>query len=458
MKLTVIGAGPGGYETALYAAKRGLDVTLVEKAQLGGTCLNRGCIPTKALLAVSDTVKTIGDAKNYGITVPEGVTADFNAAFARKDTVVKALITGVNYLMNAAKVRVLSGTGTIKDAQHVEVALNDGGSETVETDRIIIATGSEPSVPASFGYDGERIITSNEILALDAQPKSLIIIGGGVIGCELAQFFARMGTKVTILEMMPHILPNEDRDTVRVLERSFRKDGIKAFCGKGVEKLEKGDDGVTVTLADGSAYTAEKVLVSTGRRPATRNIGLENIGVETDRRGFIAVDGHMQTSAQGVYAIGDVVPTPQLAHVAAYEGFAAVDHICGESREADYRAVPGCVYTSPEVATVGLTETAAEAKGIAVKVGRYDFMGLGKAKASGHIDGFVKVLADENDVIVGGTIVGAHATELLQTITMAVQFRLTAEQVGHTIFPHPTMGEAIMEAVHDIHHVSVHKP
>ncbi len=458
MKLTVIGAGPGGYETALYAAKRGLDVTIVEKDALGGTCLNRGCIPTKALLAVSDTVKTIRDAASYGITVPEGVMADFEAAFARKDSVVKALNSGVEYLLSAAKVRVLRGTGTIADAHHVKVALSDGGSETVETDKIIIATGSEPSVPASFGYDGERIITSNEILALNTRPASLIIIGGGVIGCELAQFFARMGTQVTILEMMPHILPNEDRDTVRALEKSFRKDGIKVFCGKGVEKLEPVDGGVTVTLSDGNAYTAEKVLVSTGRRPATRNIGLENIGVETDRRGFIPVDGYMHTCAEDVYAIGDVVPTQQLAHVAAYEGFVAVDHICGDLREADYRAVPGCVYTNPEVATVGLTETAAEAKGIPVKVGRYDFMGLGKAKASGHTEGFVKVLADQNDVIVGGTVVGAHATELLQTITLAVQFQLTAEQVGHTIFPHPTMGEAIMEAVHDIHHLSVHKP
>ena len=457
MKVTVIGAGPGGYEAALYAAKRGLDVTLVEKGKLGGTCLNRGCIPTKALLAVSDNLTAIREAGSFGTTVPEGVTPDFTAAFARKDQVVTALNTGVGYLMGANNVRVLEGKGVIKDAHHVEVALNDGGSETVETDKIIIATGSEPAAPAAFGYDGEKIITSDELLSLEKQPASLIIIGGGVIGCEIAQFMARMGTAVTILEMMPHILPNEDPDTIRPLEKQFRKDKIKVSCGKGVEKVEKTSDGVKVTLADGSEYEAELCLVSIGRRPVSRGIGLEEAGVEANERGYIAINEYMQTSVPDIYAIGDVVPTIQLAHVASYEAFVAVDHICGEPRATDFRAVPRCIYTSPEVAGVGITETEAEAKGIHLNVGRFDMMALGKAKAAGHTEGFVKILTDDDDVIVGGTVVGSHATELLEAITLAVHFKLTAKQLGESIFPHPTLGEAILEAVHDVHHLSVHK-
>ncbi|MCR4711806.1 MAG: dihydrolipoyl dehydrogenase [Clostridia bacterium] len=457
MRVTVIGAGPGGYETALYAAKRGFEVTLIEKAELGGTCLNRGCIPTKALLAVSDNLNAIREAEKFGIAVPEGTRPDFAAAFARKDQVVASLTSGIGYLMGANKVRVVSGTGVIRDAHHVEVSLNEGGTEIVETDKLIIATGSSPVTPPMFGYDGVQVITSDELLSLTEQPESLIIIGGGVIGCEIAQFMARMGTKVTVLEMMPHILPLEDRETVKPLEKAFRKDKIKVSCGKGVEKVEKKPEEVEVTLADGTIHTAKLVLLCIGRRPVTRGIGLENVNVEMTERGFIKIDEYCQTSVADIYAIGDVVPTTQLAHVAAYEGFVAVDHIAGEARQADYRAVPRCIYTDPEVAGVGLTEAEAEAKGIALKSGRFDLIALGKAKASGHTDGFVKLLVDENDVIVGGTVVGARATDMLGAVTMAVQYRITAKQLGETIFPHPTMSEAIMEAAHDVHGKSVHK-
>ncbi len=457
MKLTVIGAGPGGYEAALYAAKRGVEVTLVEKGKLGGTCLNRGCIPTKALLAVSDNLAAIREAGNFGITVPEGTVADFHAAYSRKDQVVAALNGGVQYLMNANNVRVVEGVGRIADSKHVEVALNEGGTEIIESDKIIIATGSAPSAPKAFGYDGEKVITSDEVLSMEEQPGSIIIIGGGVIGCEIAQFMARMGTEVTVLEMMPHILPNEDKDTIRPLEKQFRKDKIKVACGKGVEKVEKGPDDVTVTLSDGSEFTAELVLVSIGRRPVTQDLGLENTGVELNERGYIKINEFTQTADPDIYAIGDVVPTIQLAHVASYEAFVAVDHMLGEPRKTDFRAVPRCIYTSPEVAGVGITESEAAEKGLEISVGRFDMMALGKAKASGHTDGFAKIITDENDVIIGGTVVGSHATELLEAITLAVQFGITAKQLGESIFPHPTMGEAILEAAHDVHKVSVHK-
>lgn len=458
MKVTVIGAGPGGYEAALYAAKRGCEVTLIEKDSLGGTCLNRGCIPTKALLAVSDNLTEIREAGKFGIRVPEGVTADFDAAFSRKNDVVKGLVNGIGYLMQANNVKVINGFGTVRDLTHVEVAHKDGGTETVETDRIILATGSVPSIPPPFRCDGEKIITSDELLCLEKQPESLIIIGGGVIGCEIAQFFSRMGTRVTVVEMLPHILPNEDKDVVRPLERRFKKEGIAVLCGKGVQKLAVAGNGVSVELADGGVLESSVALVSVGRRPATAGIGLENVGIETDRRGYIPVDSHLRTAAEGVYAIGDIVATPQLAHVASYEAFVAVDHIVGDARDAAYHSVPRCVYTSPEIAGVGLTETEAAAKGVAVKVGRYDFQGLGKAKAAAATEGFVKVLVDENDMIVGGAVVGSHATELLEALTLATHLGLTAQQVGRSIFPHPTMGEAILEALHDVHRMSVHKP
>jgi len=457
MKVTVIGAGPGGYEAALYAAKRGLEVTLIEKDELGGTCLNRGCIPTKALLAVSDHLAEIREAEQFGISVPEGTAVDFSMAFERKDKVVESLTGGIGYLMQSNGVKVIKGFGRIKDSRHVEVSLEDGETVTEETDRIIIATGSVPSVPPIFSCDGEKIITSDEILSLKEQPESIIIIGGGVIGCEIAQFFARLGTKITIIEMMPHILPNEDKDVIRPLEKQFRKEGIRVLCGKGVEKLEVTENGVTASVNDGSTIEGSIALVCVGRRPATRDTGLENAGIATDRRGFIAVDGHMETDVHGIYAIGDIVASPQLAHVASYEAFIAVDHIMGEDRKADYHAVPLCVYTSPEIAGVGITETEAAEKGITVRVGRYDFMGLGKAKASGKTEGFVKIIAGEDDVILGGAIAGAHGTELLEVITLAAHLHLTASQVGHTIFPHPTMEEAVMEALHDIHGMSVHK-
>ena len=457
MKVTVIGAGPGGYEAALYAAKHGLEVTLIEKDELGGTCLNRGCIPAKALLAVSDHLAEIREADQFGITVPEGTSFDFPSIFERKDKVVSTLTGGIGYLMQANNVKVLNGYGTIKDRKHVEVTLNNGEKVVEETDKIIIATGSVPSVPPIFTCDGKKIITSDEILSLKDQPESIIIIGGGVIGCEIAQFFARLGTKITIIEMMPHILPNEDKDVIRPLEKQFRKDGIKVLCNKGVEKLEVTENGVTASINDGSTIEGSIALVCVGRKPATRNIGLENIGLETDRRGIIPVDSHMETPVPGIYAIGDVVASAQLAHVASYEAFVAVDNIIGETREAEYHAIPRCVYTTPEIAGVGLTETEAAEKGISVKTGRYDLMGLGKAKASGKTEGFVKVLVGEDDIILGDAIAGAHGTELLEAITLSVHLRLSAKQVGNTIFPHPTMGEAIMEALHDVHGLSVHK-
>ena len=457
MKIVVIGAGPGGYETAIYAAKRGHEVTLIEKDALGGTCLNRGCIPTKALLAVSDNLETARKLKGYGIQQKEEPIPSFVGAYERKNKIVNGLVAGVEYLTNSNQITLLRGTGKLIDAHTVAVDGDEGDHHTVHADRIILATGSKPAVPAVFPYDGDRIMTSDEALFMDQQPKSILIIGGGVIGCEMGQFFNRMGVEVSMVEMQPHLLPLEDADVSRQIEKRFKKDKIKLHCGRGVSDLQIGEDGVIATLDDGREICTEKVLISIGRSPNTQELGLEEIGIQLDNRQYIVVDECMRTSIPSIYAIGDIVKTPQLAHVASKEGFAAVNDICGEYTPVNYHAVPRCVYTEPEVASVGFTEKEAKEKRINYKMGNFPFMALGKAKAAGKTEGFVKVVTDENDVIIGGAIVGAHATELLQTLTLATHKQFTASELGQIIFPHPTMGEAIKEALHDVHNMSVHK-
>lgn len=457
MKITVIGAGPGGYEAAIYAAKKGAQVTLIEKGKVGGTCLNMGCIPTKALLASGDALYEVEKAKDFGI-LTEGVPApDQQAIIARKDKVVSALVKGVEQLLDANGVALLRGTARIQGPGRVTVQ-TETGPENVDADAIILATGSVPAVPGFIPYDGKGVITSDEFLSLDKMPAALVIVGGGVIGCEMGQYAARMGGKVTIVEMLPHLLPQEDEDTAAALERRFRRDKIKVMAGVGIAEVQQTEGGVRAVLADGTALDADMLLVSTGRRPYTEGLGLQEAGIKTDEKGFVPVDGTMQTAVPGIYAIGDIVPTPQLAHVAAKEGFVAVDNILGNKKEMDYRAVPRCVYTAPEVAAVGSTEMELTAQGRAYKAGRFDNIALGKAKAAGKTEGFVKVLTDAQDIVVGAAIVGAHATDMLQLLTTAVQLRLTAAELGGCIFPHPTMSEGVMEALHDLHGESIHKP
>lgn len=457
MDITIIGAGPGGYEAAIYASKLGAQVTLVEQRAVGGTCLNVGCIPTKALLAAKEALDTVKTALSYGIHVEGGCEARLTEIIARKDKVVDGLVKGVEYTLEAAGVKLLRGRGTIAGETTVEVTLPDGGKEVVQTDAIILATGSCPAVPGFIRTDGQRVITSDEILAQTEPPQSLLILGGGVIGCEIGQFLSAMGTQVTILEMEPHLLPHEDQETAKALERQFRKDKIKVLCGKTVTAVETTNGGVAVTLEGDTQLEAAQLLVAVGRRPNTRELGLERVSITPDKRGYIPVDKHMHTGMGKIYAIGDIVATPQLAHVAAKEGFAAVDHILGRVSSMTYHAVPRCVYTQPEVAAVGLTESALQRAGTPYHKGSFSFTANGKAKAAGHTDGFVTVLADDNDILVGACVVGHHATELLQVLTLGVQQKLTATAVGDSIFPHPTMSEAIMEALHDVHGMSVHK-
>ncbi len=458
MKITIIGGGPGGYEAALYAAKKGAEVVVVEKDRVGGTCLNRGCIPTKAFLASYDVLETVKKAEDFGIQTSGSPAVDYPAIVARKNKVVDSLVKGIQFLFKKNNVTLINGFGSLVDKNTVKVTKDDGTEETFSTDYVILATGSVPIAPAVFKYDGKRVITSDEILDFQEPPKSLILVGGGVIGCEIGQFLAAMGTEVTVVEALPRLLATMDEDVSKQLQRQFKKEKIKTVCGDGIAEVNPAEDHVDVTLQSGKTMSADYVLVAVGRAPFTKGAGLENAGVEMAERGRVAVNEYMQTSVENIYAIGDIINTPFLAHVASKEGYAAVDHIMGSPKKVPYHAVPSCVFTTPEIASVGTLEYQLQKEGKEAgkdyRTGTFDFKGLGKAQASGHITGFVKVIADMDDVLIGAEIVGDRAADMLQVLTTAVTLKLTVEQVAESIFPHPTMCEAIMEALHDVHGMS----
>lgn len=455
MKIAVIGGGPGGYVAAIKAAQLGAETILIEQKKLGGTCLNIGCIPTKALLTSTDIYKVVEQSKNYGINISGDISADIDRINKRKVQISGQLVKGIGFLLKKNGVKVIEGYGKLTGKNSIQIIKPNGEVDIIEADKIILATGSNPIVPDLFPYDGEKVITSDEALFLDEIPKSMIIVGGGVIGCEFGQYYQKMGTKVTIIEMIDQLLPNEDIDTANELKKQFQSEGIECFTGTKVEKVHVTDE-VTATLSSGENITAELMLVAIGRKANISNIGVEELGLEVEK-GKIIVNDNMETSIEGIYAIGDIINTPFLAHVASKEGVVAVENALGKNKSTvNYKAVPRCVYTDPEVASVGLTEKEAQSKGIDIKVGKFKMIGIGKALVAGKTQGFVKVITDNKDVIIGASIVGAHATDLLTELSLAVHLKLTAKQVGDVIHPHPTLSEALMEACHDVHKESVH--
>nr|WP_288563825.1 dihydrolipoyl dehydrogenase [uncultured Romboutsia sp.] len=455
MKIAVIGGGPGGYVAAIKAAMLGGDVTVIEKKKVGGTCLNVGCIPTKALLASSSMLMNIKEAKNFGINIDGKVNADFSAVMSRKDKIVDQLISGIEFLFDKRGINLVNGFGKLIDKNTIEVTKEDGEIEIIKADKIILANGSVPIVPPMFPYDKKRIITSDEVLGLSELPESMLIIGGGVIGCEIGQFFSTLGTEVTIVQRGEQLLPFEDKDVVKQLQRQFKKDKIKVLLNSGVDSCEVVGDEVVSTLSDGKKVNTQYVLVAIGRRPNIENSGIEELGIELNR-GKIVVNENLETSVEGIYAIGDLINTPMLAHVASKEGIIAIENAFGKSKTVDYTAVPRCVYTEPEVAAVGKTQKQLDAEGVEYNVGQFEFRGLGKAQAIGYTQGFIKVLADSEDKIVGASVVGPHATDLLTELSLAVHLGLTVEQVGDVIHAHPTLSEGLMEALHDVHDECVH--
>jgi dihydrolipoamide dehydrogenase len=456
MKVAVIGGGPGGYVAAIKAAMLGAEVTVIEKRRVGGTCLNVGCIPTKALLASSSLISSIKEAKGFGINIDGNVEANFEDIMERKNKIVNQLISGIEFLFDKRGIKLVNGFGKLIDSNKIEVRKEDGEVEVIEAEKIILANGSQPVILPMFPYDGDKIITSDEVLNLKEAPKSLLIVGGGVIGCEFGQFFRTLGTEVTIVEMFDQILPLEDKDVAKQLQRQFKKDKIKVMTGIRIEKCEIVDNEVVATLSNGKQVKAEKALLSIGRKPYLENSGIEELGIELER-GKAVVNENLETNIKGIYAIGDIINTPFLAHVASKEGLVAAQNaVLGNSKTVNYKAVPRCVYTEPEVAGVGKTEKELQEQGIEYHTGQFDFRALGKAQAIGHFQGFIKILSDKQDKIIGASIVGPHATDLLTELSLAVHLGLTVEQVGDVIHAHPTLSEGIMEALHDVHGECVH--
>jgi len=452
--LTVLGAGPGGYVAAIRGAQLGLRVAIVEREDVGGVCLNWGCIPTKSLLASAAAFSSARSAEAFGVRV-DGASPDVAAMFERKDRVVSKLRAGVGSLLKKRAVDLYTGEGTLGGQGLVEVAGSDGVT-TIESDKVILATGSAPLVPSVFPYDGRRVITSREALAMTELPESLLVIGAGAVGLEFAGLYATLGVAVTVVEMLPEILPGEDPSAARLLKAALKKLGIDVRPGTKVESIEVKGGSVVTALADGSAVETAVVLLAMGRRPSIDESGIAASGVAVEN-GAVRVDDRMETSLDGVYAIGDLVGGWLLAHVASREGIVAASQVAGRDVRMSYAAVPRCTYTHPEVASVGTTEAEAREAGVDLRTGRFPFAASGKATAEGEGHGFVKVLSDgATGRILGGVIVGPRASDLIHELTLAVEARLTVDQVANMIHAHPTLAEAVMEACEAVEGLSVH--
>jgi dihydrolipoamide dehydrogenase len=430
-------------------------VCLIEKTTVGGTCLNRGCIPSKALIHSAALWKRAHEGAAFGVTASNW-TFDWGRAQGRKNEVVRAQVQGIGTLLGAAKVEVRQGTASLVDARTVKVSAN-GSAETISAKAIIIATGSEPAALPGVEIDGERVLTSTESLELPERPETFLIVGGGVIGMEFASMLSSLGTHVTVVEMLAQILAMEDPMLVRVLQGALQKQGVAFHVNSKVEKVERTEAGVRVQISGGTSLEAERVLIAAGRALNSRAIGLEAVGV-TVARGAIQVNERLETSVPGIYAIGDVTGVSLLAHVASMQGLVAAANVTGGDARMDYSAIPNCIYTDPEIASVGLSEPRAKEQGRAVKVGRFNFAALGKAMCIGEIAGLVKVVADaQTDRVLGVGIVGPHATDIIAEGVLAVRHGLTATQVAETIHSHPTLPEAVGEAMHDVHGQAIHK-
>lgn len=456
-ELTVIGGGPGGYVAAIRACQSGLKVAVIEERQMGGTCLNRGCIPTKSLLHSAEIYHLAKSSIEFGVEA-ENIRFNYLKMASRKDTVVKQLRSGVESLLKSNRAAMYYGKATIKDRNTIEIT----GKETrvIQTDKIIVATGSNPAKPPIPGIDGELVLDSDMVLALTECPDRVVIIGGGVIGVEFATVFNSLGKDVTIIEMMDTILPGIDLEISTALRKSLEKRGVKIFTGSRVTSVESNHEATCTFQTNGIAQRAEadRVIVAIGRKPNTQGIGLESIGVEIEK-GFIQVNDRLETSVKDIYAIGDVTGKIQLAHVASAQGLVAAANAAGQSCRMNYQVVPSCIYTIPEIAAVGLTEAEALGKGYKVKIGRFPVSMNGKSMIMGEKEGLIKIITDEKSgEILGTHIMAPRATDMITEICVAMKLEATIEEVAATIHPHPTVSEIIMEAAHDVEGLSVHKP
>ncbi|HQV78014.1 MAG TPA: dihydrolipoyl dehydrogenase [Chitinophagales bacterium] len=451
--ITIIGSGPGGYVSAIRCAQLGFNTAIIERYHtLGGTCLNVGCIPSKALLDSSEHYhNALHTFKEHGIELQENPSINFEQFIARKQKVVDANTSGIDYLMKKNKITVYNGHGSFINKNTISIKKADGTEEQIETSKTIIATGSKPSSLPFLSIDKTRIITSTEALSLKELPKSMVIIGGGVIGLELGSVYQRLGTQVSVVEFMDKIIPTMDDDMGKELQRSLKKLGIKFYLSHKVTGAINNGDSVTVTALDKKEQEikidADYCLVAIGRRPYTDNLGLDNIGITLNERKQIPVDAHLQTTVDGIYAIGDVIQGAMLAHKAEEEGVFVAETIAGQKPHVNYNLIPGVVYTWPEVAAVGQTEQQLKSNNIAYKVGTFPFRALGRARASMDIDGMAKILADATtDEILGVHIIGARAADMIAEAVVAMEFRASAEDIARISHAHPTYTEALKEA------------
>lgn len=448
--IIVLGSGPGGYVTAIRASQLGLKTAIVERESLGGICLNWGCIPTKALLKSANVFEYLSHAEDYGIKV-KGGEADFGAMIKRSRGVADGMSNGIQFLMKKNKIDVLKGTGKVLAGKKVEITDEKGEKQTYTADKgLIIATGARSRQLPNLPQDGKKVIGYREAMTLDKQPKKMVVVGSGAIGVEFAYFYNAIGTEVTIVEFMPNVVPVEDIDVSKQLEKSLKKQGVKIMTESSVENVDISGSGckVTVKTAKGEeTIECDVVLSAVGIEANIENIGLEDIGIATDR-GRILVNDYYQTNMPGYYAIGDCVPGPALAHVASAEGIICVEKIAGHHPEPmDYNNIPGCTYCSPEVASVGYTEKAAKEAGYDIKVGKFPFSASGKASAAGAKDGFVKLIFDAKyGELLGGHMIGLNVTEMIAEIVAIRKLEVTGEELIKTVHPHPTMSEAVMEA------------
>ena len=453
--IIIIGGGPGGYVAAIRAAQLGAKVAVIEKDRLGGVCLNRGCIPTKALLAGVAMKRELEKAPAFGFALGE-LKIDYTVLAARKDATVGRLIQGIQFLFKKNKVELIQGRGSLAGPGRVAVELPEGKGEELSAKAIILATGSEPAT-GNLSYNGSSIVTSNEALSWRAIPESILIVGGGVIGCEFAVLYGALGARVTVLEVLPDILPPADREIARTMQGILKKQGIEIRTGVNITSLGEEKGRAIARLEKGGEMEAEKVLIAIGRSLNTEGLGLKEAGIGTGERGEVIINNYLQTSRPDVYAIGDLTGKVPLAHVASAQGIAAAHNILDSPRTMDYQTVPNCIFTLPEIAGVGLTSQEAEARGLKIKTGKFPFLASGKAVIGGETEGMVKILTDgESGRILGVHILGQHATDLIAEAALAVRHNLTARQLAETIHAHPTLSEAVAEAAEAVDGRSIH--
>ncbi len=449
--LAIIGSGPGGYITAIRAAKKGINTTVIEKSHLGGVCLNWGCMPTKSLFHLVQTLDYIENAKAIGINVGN-YDVNFSRAMKRKDSVVNILRKSIESHFKKNNINLIKGKASLASENKLEI---DG--QALEFNNLIIATGSSPSQIKPFDFSQDGILTNREVLSLKSLPSSMLIVGGGIIGSEFANIFSSLGTKVTIVEVLPKILAAEDSDISELISNVFKDKDIEVLTNTTIEKVNGSNGSFICRSSDGKEIEVEKILVSVGRKPNTENIGLEEVGISKDGKGFIEVDSRFRTNIKNIYAIGDVIGGMQLAHVASSEGKVAIENILGKEKNIDYNSVPYAIFTNPEIGAVGLNEEEANEKGISIKIGKFPFTHNGKALIDNETTGFVKIITSEKTgEILGAHAVGPRASDIIHEAVVAMKGELPIDYIAETIHSHPTIAESVLEASEDVFGLATH--